>query len=222
MSSSRVISLIFWLLSCTNRRALCLNCTSILRRCCSDIGAPPDKIYYLFLVSEISGQDKILSSSIWSSPALKRINSFFILSVYYFLMQSSVYLFTIQERFSSLHRSKDTFTDEHSLWKELAPWMGIKLKGRGRNKEDTRFVRWKMMHMERLKIFIDRYIYFKQQHKNNTPTKKQNIAFQLEDHSSHPGMILFFLFVVLSIILLFNDLLHWLTSVIVVKALGII
>jgi hypothetical protein len=50
----------------------------------------------------------------------KGINPFFILSGYYFLMQSSVYLFTVQEMFESLRRLKRIFTDEHLKGKELA------------------------------------------------------------------------------------------------------
>jgi hypothetical protein len=42
----------------------------------------------------------------------ERINSFFILSGYYFSTQSSVYLLTVQRRFLSLHLPKGTFTDE--------------------------------------------------------------------------------------------------------------
>ena len=58
MPRSFAISLIFRLLSSTNRRASCLNCASNHRRLFSDIGTPPDRIYCLFLVSEIWGKDQ--------------------------------------------------------------------------------------------------------------------------------------------------------------------
>jgi hypothetical protein len=53
-------------------------------------------------------------------PLLKGINYFIILSGYYFSMQSSVYLFTVQGRFSSIRRLKGIVTDEHLKGKELA------------------------------------------------------------------------------------------------------
>jgi len=53
------------------------------------------------------------------TSSLKRINSFFILSGYYFSSPSSVYLFTVKETFFSPHWPGGVFTDGNVRGKEL-------------------------------------------------------------------------------------------------------
>jgi hypothetical protein len=74
----------------------------------------------IFYVVAITGELKGISEKIWTPISRKSINYSFNLSGYFFSIQSSIYLFTIQERVSSLCRLKEIFTDEHLKGKELA------------------------------------------------------------------------------------------------------
>jgi hypothetical protein len=65
----------------------------------------------------------------------------------------------------------------------------------------------KMIRMEAAE-YIHRSMCIKQQHKDSAPMKKQNLVSWLVGRDSFPGVLLFFLFVVLSMLLFFKGLLR--------------